>query len=129
MPRAWSKRRRITTTADVAVTTTVDTIVATLTGISTDRADARVDINAWIQLSPGAAATAATLTIRRTNAAGALVGEANSVVVVAANQIAIGISVQDMPGEVTNQTYVLLVQQAAATADGSVRQSEIEAIY
>lgn len=116
-------------TADVTVTTTAETVVATVTVPSTPNAGAVVTIEGHCQLSVGAGTTALTPRIRRGSVTGALVGEGNALAVSGAAGSAeeVDLTVDDTPGEVVNQVYVLTVVQTGATGNGTDVQSEIEA--
>lgn len=127
--RAWAKIKRGGGPTDVAVPTTVETVVATLAGISPRAADSRVELDGWVQLTIGAAGTAATVRVRRgTDTTGVLVGEGNPQTAAAGNNVAIPINVEDAPGEGTF-TYVLTVQQTAATGGGTALQAALSATY
>lgn len=127
-PRAWVKRRQTATATNVAVTTTTETVVATLSGVSVDRADVRIALEGWVQLQTGAGTTNVSLRVRRgTDTTGTQVGEVNAEAIGAAagSVEEFSIAVQDTPGEVASQSYVLTVQQTAATANGSALQMSL----
>lgn len=116
-------------TTNVTATTTSETVVATLTGVSTPR-KCNVAIEGWVQFTTGAGTTALTLRIRRGSAiTDTLVGEANAVQVSAAAGSTEDhfIKVADNGVDLANGTYVLTVQQTAASADGTALQGSITA--
>lgn len=116
---------------DVPVTLQVETVVATVTGVSTPRrTDVRIE--GTIQIVPGTATTGMTLRIRRgVDATGVLIGEANPEIVAGAVASAEDhyIKVKDPGVDLFNATYVLTVQQAAATGNGNVQQSSMTASW
>ena len=117
-------------TANVAVTTTNEIVVATLAGVSAQGPQCSVALRGWVQLTAGTNTTAVTLRIRRgTTTGGTLVGEANAVAggVTAGATSGLDIETTDSPGEVASQSYVLTVQQTGASADGSALQGCLEA--
>lgn len=116
-------------TADVSLVTTAETVVATVTVPSTPNPGATVTIEGHCQLTVGTGTTALTPRIRRGGLTGALVGEGNALGVsgAAGSTEEVDLTVDDQPGEVVNQVYVLTVAQTGATANGTDVQSEIEA--
>lgn len=128
MPRAWSRRRRITVTGDVALVAAAETVIATLPGISTPAADTRIDLDGFAQITGLAGTTSITLRVRRDGVAGTLVGEGNPITPVAANTVTAGINVQDNPaGDLASQVYVLTA--TAVGANATALQSELAAAY
>lgn len=125
-PRTYST----TVTADVALVTTAETVVATLSGVATDRPGQTVRISAAFRVTTGANTTALTARIRRTSLTGTLLGEATPVQIeaVAGSTEDHDLYVEDsFSGEVAGQVYVLTIEQTAATANGSVLNSSIVA--
>lgn len=117
------------TGTDTNVPTTTETVVATLTGVSTPR-KCNVTLEGWVQLLIGTATTAVTLRVRRgTDATGTLVGEANAVQIstAAGSTEDHEIRVQDTNVDLSNATYVLTVQQTAATGNGTAAQASLTA--
>jgi hypothetical protein len=121
----------IQVTTDVSIVTTTETVVATLAGVSTPRrTDVRLE--GTVQITPGTATTGLTLRIRRgTDATGALVGEANLEIVAGAVASAEDhyLKVRDSGVDLFNGTYVLTVQQAAATGNGTALQASLTASW
>jgi hypothetical protein len=117
--------------ADVPITATTETVVATLSGVSTPRRT-DVKIEGTVQITPGTNTTGLTLRIRRgTDATGVLIGEANLEIVAGAVASAEDhyLKVRDSGVDLFNGTYVLTVQQTAATANGTALQSSMTASW
>lgn len=115
--------------SDTALVTTAETVVATVGGVSTGRA-VNIQLRGWAQLTTGTNTTAVTPRIRRgTTITGTLIGEANPVTIGAAagSTEDFEIDVSDLGADVASATYVLTLQQAGATANGSCLQAAIEA--
>lgn len=112
----------------VTLVTTAETVVATLTGISTRNASEQIVFRSRAEVTWGTGATSATLRIRRgTGITGTVVASVPNLSVTAgaiSGEDPVG---TDTPGEVANQSYVLTVQQAAATANGSCTLGQISA--
>lgn len=118
-------------TTDVNVPTTTETVVATLSGVSTPR-KRDITLKGWVQLTNGTATTAVTPRIRRgTDATGTLVGEGNPVQIGTAAGSTEGYDIETIdPGvDLSNATYVLTVQQTAATGNGTALQGELTASW
>lgn len=117
-------------TADTVITTTVETVVATLSGVSTPRSGVKVVLAGMCQVTSGGSTTALTPRIRRgTDATGVLVGEGNPLplATAAGSTEELAIQCEDTPGEVAGQSYVLTVQQTGAIANGSAIYADITA--
>jgi len=120
-----------TTTTDTTVTTTTETVVATLSGLSTPR-KRDITLSGWAQMTTGTNTTGLTVRIRRgTGITGTLVGEANiEQIEAAAGSIeGIDITALDLGIDMSNGTYVLTIQQTAASADGSCVQAALTASW
>lgn len=121
-------RGRVSASA-VTITTTNETIVATLTGLVTRPGDA-VDLEGVVQVTAGTGATALLGQIRRgTTTAGTLVGTGFSLATVAASQRIVVVQVTDFPPESAGLAYVLTITQTAATANGSGDFATLNAIW
>lgn len=117
-------------TADQTVVTNAETVIATLTGVSTDRAGRTVRLNGEFQITTGGSTTALTPRIRRDGIAGAVVAEGNAIQLSAAAGSTEEHTIQaDDPraSEIFNATYVLTVQSAAAAANHSVLLATLRA--
>lgn len=114
---------------DTALVTTAETVVATLSGVSTPRAT-KVSLRGWAQLTTGVATTAVTPRVRRgVDATGTLIDEANTVTLGAAagSTEQFEISVTDDGADLAGATYVLTLQQTAATGNGTCLEASLEA--
>lgn len=109
-------------TANATITTTTETIIATISGVNTPRAGCKVHLVGFAQITTGTATTALTFRVRRgSTITDTVVAEANAEQIEAAAGSTEGhaVAFEDTPGEVAGQTYVLTVQQTAATGDGT----------
>lgn len=117
-------------TANTALVTTAETVVATLSTVSTYQPGEKIKLSGQAQLTTGANTTAVTPRIRRDSVTGTVVNEANAITVGAAAGSTEVFDVQcedQFSGEVANQVYVLTLQQTGATADGSALYAYLEA--
>lgn len=118
------------TITDTPVVTTAETVVATLAGVATNQPGAQIQLRGQLTITTGTATTAVTLRIREDSLTGTVVGESTPDSVEAA---AGGTETHDIfglhsaAGEYGSKTFVLTVQQAAATANGSVLQASLVA--
>lgn len=124
------KRASTTVEANTTLTTTAETVVATLNAPTPNRAGVVVTVRGWAQLTAGTGATAVTPRIRRgTTTSGDLVGEGNPVDATAGDTADNVITVNDSPGEVSSLSYVLTLEQTGATANGTALQASLSAEY
>src|SRR5579859_7563589 len=113
--------------ATQTLTTTSETIVLSLPAISTNGPGDTVSIQGKFDITFGTGATGVIVRVRRgSTVSGTLIGDANTISATAANTNDLPFAVEDTPGEVAGQVYVVTVQQVAATANGSVLQIEGE---
>lgn len=115
---------------DTPLVTVAETVVATLSGVSVSRPGQSVRLRGVATVTTGVATTALTLRARRDGLAGALVGEAivDQVEAAAGSTETHEIAVTDAaPGEIAGATYVLTVQQTAATGNGSAVHANLHA--
>ena len=120
----------VSVTADTTLVTTAETVIATLPGCSTSGPGKKVTLAGEFQITTGTNTTGMTVRIRRDSLTGTLVDEANVVQIetAAGNTEDHDIEVVDTPtGEIYNATYVLTVQQVAASANGSVLRALLRA--
>ena len=115
--------------ANVTVTTTTETVAISSGRVPIPVATCRAVIRAWCQLTLGTATTTVTPRIRRGTAiTDPLIGEANAEQIKTAAgstepfDLRTGESLQDRE----SVEYSFTVQQAAATANGTVLQADIE---
>jgi hypothetical protein len=118
----------ISNAGPVSLVTTAETVIATLPGLSTHGPDDKIVLEGLASILAGTATTSVQLRIRRgTTAAGAQVGGTATLVLAAAATGTAGIQVDDTPGEVAGQQYVLTAQQVAATGNGSASGASLQA--
>lgn len=116
-------------TANTTITTTTETVVATVPGLSTRDGGETVSLVGTVQVTIGTTGSALTPRLRRgTTATDTLVGEGNPVSATAGDTVTVTIQADDVPGEVAGQSYVLTVQQTAATGNGSALFAAVEAL-
>lgn len=97
-----------------------ETVVATISGVTLPRAGMPVAITYAGTLLTGATTTGVTVRCRRgVDATGTLVGTAETPNVAAAAPVDLAGAYVDQPGELANASYVITVQQTAATAAGT----------
>ena len=98
-----------------------ETAVLTTGGINTTPSQPRVLITGIVALTPGTAATAVVVKVRRgAGATGTEVGTLTSQVGTAGAPRVIPYHVEDVPGEVAGQQYSITVTETSASADGTV---------
>lgn len=117
-------------TADTTLTTTAETVIATLTGVSTPGPGRKITLKGEAKITTGGSTTAVNLRIRRDSLTGTVVDESNPVQVEAAagSTEDHDIMAEDIPtGEIFNATYVLTAQQTGAAANGSAIYAYLEA--
>lgn len=115
-------------TADTALVTVAETVIATLTGVSTNQPGQTVAFEGEATMTTGASSTGVTYRVRADTVAGAVIGEAVADVI----EAAVGavethtIAVADVTlGEFSGRTFVLTAQQVGAAANGSVTQCSL----
>lgn len=109
----------------VTVTTTTETVACTLT-VPSSGPSSTIRVEFTSQMTSGAGTTALTARVRRgSTTSGTLVGPANALATTAATTVLLTSQVEDAPGEVAAQPYAVTVQQTAATANGSVLDTEM----
>lgn len=102
------------------VPTTTETVIATIGGVTLPRAGLPVALSCAGSMIIGATTTAVTLRCRRgVDATGTLVQAAEVPTAIAGNQAVLAGAWVDTPGELANGSYVITVQQTAATANGT----------
>lgn len=114
---------------DTPVVTTAETIVATLTGVGTPRR-CNVTLAGRVDFTVGTAATAVTLRIRRGTAiTDTLIGEATPEQLTSAAGSTESHEVEGLDAgvDLAGATYILTVQQTAATGNGSCLNADLHA--
>ncbi len=114
-------------TTALAVVTTTEIVCATSGAIAPPRPGTRAILRGLVELDTGADTTAVTIRIRRgTTITGTLVSEAIAEETTAALAETWVVSALDEPGDVGTVTYVVTIQQTAASANGTVDNATIE---
>lgn len=120
----------IEATANVTLTTTTETVVATLSNVDTYKPNESIRLRASAQLTTGTGTTTVTPRIRRNSVTGTVVNEANAVTVGAAAGSTESFETQcddSFTGEVAGQTYVFTLEQTGATGNGTSLYGYLEA--
>ena len=126
MPRIAAEIRAAVAEANVNISTVVETIGARIDGISTENADEDIVLQGLAVVTTGVGTTAVTMRVRRGTAiTDPLVGELANLTIGAAVNGQPRIIVKDNPGVVANQSYIVTVQQAGATGDGTLASSAL----
>ena len=116
---------------DTTLTTTAETVVATLTGIATQRPGQTIALRGDYTVTSGTSTTAFTHRIREDSLTGAIVSEAQTVQIstAAGSSEDHEYTVTHAPtGDITNKSYVLTVAQVGAAANGSVTHAHLTAV-
>ena len=109
------------------ITTTTELVVVTSNGINTGAPGARVMIRAYLNVTTGLGTTGLTVRVRRgTGITGTVVGTAEILTAAASTQYLLALTAVDSPGEVAQQQYVVTVQQAGATGNGTANDGGID---
>lgn len=125
---ATPRIRQGSSSAATSIPTTTETVLATSPPLSSDGGSQTVIAQATAGFTVGTGATSVTVRIRRgTGITGTVVASQAGITVTAGSEVVIGLNGQDNPGEVADQTYVVTVQQAAATGNGTNVLSSIAA--
>lgn len=116
--------------ADTPLVTTAETVVATLTGVSMQRAGQTIDLYGHVSVTTGTATTSLVLRVRRGGVTGTLIGELETDTLAAAVGSTEDHDIHETEtptGELAGATYVLTVVQTAATANGSCVHASLRA--
>lgn len=117
---SWPRSAQAVSSAATSIVTTTETVLATLPPVSTDGSVQRVQLQAFASFTTGAGTTGYTLRIRRgTGITGTVVATSGIIAAAASTLVAGGVDGLDAPGEVADQQYVLTVQLAGATGNGT----------
>ncbi len=125
-------RRRYSTytQTDTPIVTVAETVVATVTGVSTDPYNTVVALRGEFTITTGATTTGLTVRVRRDSLTGAVVGEAETqqLETAAGSTEDHDFYVEDpITAEFIGRTYVLTVAPVAATANAAVLSASLEA--
>ena len=130
MPLGAPKEAYAQGAANVALATSVETVVCTLSGVDATPGGDQVVIQGNAVMNTGTGTTDVTLRIRRgADATGVEVGSYAEQVAGAGQEVTVEIQAEDSPGEVAGESYVLTVQQVGATANGTCSSSSLLATY
>jgi hypothetical protein len=114
-------------TTALAVVTTTEIVCATSEPLAPPRAGVRAILRGLVELDSGTATDGVTVRIRRgTTITGTLVSEAIEEETTAALAETWVVSAVDTLGDVATVQYVVTVQQATASANGTVDNATIE---
>ena len=125
-----SRTYSVVNAVDTPLVTVAETVIATLAGVTTDRPGQSIRFAGECQITTGTNTTGLTFRIRRDTVAGVLLGEANVVQVEAvagSTEDHDAYAEDNISGEIASATYVLTVQQAAASANGSCLRASLVA--
>lgn len=109
--------------ANTALVTTAETVIATLSGVTSDRIGQQVRLEGNFQVTLGASTTGLFIAVREDSLTGNVVDESQVVQIdtAATSTEDHTFTVFHTPtGELSGKTYVLTVAQQAATGNGSV---------
>lgn len=114
---------------DTSLVTTAETVVATLTGTSTNQAGQTVAIRGKANITLGTNTTAIVTRIRRDSVSGTVVGEVQTEQISTAAGSTEDHEIyreESAPGEFSGRTYVMTVSQTGASANGTVNNASLE---
>lgn len=129
-PTAWPQQFQVINTGAQTITTTSETVVATLAGVNSRSQGAQVSLFGACCFAVAAATTATTIRLRIGSLTGTLLGAAQPIGSVAGQVTAAdgAVAAVDTPaGEYAGQTYVLTVQATAAGANWNVTFASLQA--
>lgn len=114
---------------DTTLVTTAETVVATLTGVSTAQPGQSVGLRGKANITLGTGTTAIVSRLRRDSVSGTVVGEVQTEQISSAAG-----STEDHEiyhedanaGEFSGRTYVMTVSQTGASANGTVNNASLE---
>lgn len=112
----------VSRTTDVTIVTTAEIVVLTITGVVIEPGQV-AHIHGWADVNAGTAATGLIMNVRRDSLTGSKVQEDafDEAGVAAGIDKIVTTDVEDsFTGEVAGQTYVLTLDQVAATGNGTV---------
>ena len=129
MTRLQANLPDVDTQAAQTVTTTSETVVATLSGLSVSGPNLSITAEGNVALTAGASTTSVQLRLRRgTTTGGTLVGQIYQQPCTASAATIVSGQWLDSPGEVANQSYVITVQQVGATGNATVNEANLQAV-
>lgn len=116
--------------ANTTLVTTAETVVATLTGVTSQQAGQLVELEGEINVTGGTTTSAFVLRVREDSLTGNLVDEIATDTLASAVGSAEDhmIRAEHAPtGELSGKSYVLTVAQTGATANGTVNHARLRA--
>lgn len=120
----------VNVSADVTLTNATETVVATLSGVSMQRAGQRIDLRGTVNITGGTSTTAYVLRVREDSLIGTVVDELSTDTLASA----VGspedheITATHTPsGELAGKTYVLTVTQTGGAAAGTCNHATLVA--
>src|SRR5215469_10365587 len=119
-PTAWQQYASVVNTSTQSITTTTETVIATLAGINSRSPGQAIVFDGGAFFAVNASTTSTTLRIRQDSLTGSVVGVAQVIAETAGtiSQLVAAVAGQDTPsGEYAFKTYVLTIQAAAAAAN------------
>lgn len=131
MPRRLQLDQKYVEAAEAEPANTAETVIGTLSGISTDGPTSSILVEASTSLTTGTGVTKVTLRIRRgTTTSGTLIGEPQETFVGESKPYGLSIQVVDNPGtEQASVSYVLTAEQTGGTGKGKAKGTTISATY
>lgn len=129
MPRGQRVEQQQTITSAQTLTTTAETVVATV-AVATDTPDDRVDLAGQATLLSGTGTTQVRLRIRRGSLTGTVVADSGNMGLVGSvgSIQEYDLNGQDTPGEYDGP-YVLTAAQVGASANGTVQPATLQAVF
>lgn len=116
----------------VTVTTTAETVAATLNGVNADNLETQVNLEANLDITIGTGGVTLTVKFERGTAAGGTTVSKGATwgpfTVVAANRVNINAAAVDTPGNVAGQSYVVTVTVGSASGNSTVNTATLTAI-
>lgn len=117
------------TETDTTPVTTAETVVATVTGVSTNQPGQTVALKGTLNITTAGSTTALTLRVRRDSLTGTQVGETQTDTLYAAAGSSETHTIyreESNPGEFSGRTYVLTCASTAAAANPTVNNASLE---
>lgn len=124
----YARTFQSTVVQNAAPVTTTETVIGSVVVPTNGGNGVPVRLKAFIQYTTGTGTTSVQLRIRKgIDATGTLVGALGTVQIGASLPIDLAHAATDFPAEIANQTYVVTVQQVAATGNASVQGVDFSA--
>lgn len=130
-PTAWAQQYQVINTSSQSVTTTTETVVATLSGVNTRSPGSPISLFGNVCFVVQAATTATTIRLRVGSVTGTVLGQAQVIGSVAGQVSGAdgAVGATDTPtGEYAGQSYVLTVAATAAGANWNVTFASLQAV-